>query len=136
MHRPGTAMPDPHRPASPARCARWSLDDTSASLPLPATAKWPHGVFDSEVFARAGTSLELFAPRGEDLQTPHAQDEFYIVVAGRAELRVREGDGSMRALPARPGDALYVAAGVEHRFHSISADFAAWVVFFPQAPTP
>jgi mannose-6-phosphate isomerase-like protein (cupin superfamily) len=120
-------MPDPHADAT-----RWTLDVALASLPLPATAKWPDGVFDIEVFARAGTSLELFAPRGEDRQTAHAQDEFYIVVQGSAELHVRDVDGSMRIMPARPGDALFVAAGVEHRFHAISADFAAWVVFFPQ----
>lgn len=33
-------------------------------------------------------------------------------------------------LPAKSGDALHVAAGVEHRFHAISGNFAAWVVFF------
>ena len=121
-------MADPHPDAM-----HWTLADTLASLPLPATAKWPHGVFDIEVFARAGASLELFAPRGEDFQTAHAQDEFYIVVAGHAEFHVRDNDGATRIMPANPGDALYVAAGVEHRFHAISGDFAAWVVFFPPA---
>jgi len=119
-------MPDPQT----IEAAHWPFDETFASLPLPATAKWPHGVFDIEIFARAGTSLELFAPRGEDRQTPHVQDEFYIVVSGHAELHVRDADGNVRVLPARPGDALHVAAGVEHRFHAISGDFAAWVVFF------
>jgi mannose-6-phosphate isomerase-like protein (cupin superfamily) len=85
-----------------------------------------------EFLVSAGTSLELFAPRGEDRQTAHAQDEFYIVVQGSAELHVRDTDGGMRVLPARAGDALHVAAGVDHRFHAISGDFAAWVVFFPQ----
>jgi len=123
-------MPDPQA----TDATHWPFEETLASLPLPATAKWPDGVFDIEVFARAGASLELFAPRGEDRQAPHAQDEFYIVVAGQAELHVRGADGGMRMLPARPGDALHVTAGVEHRFHAISADFAAWVVFFPREP--
>ena len=121
-------MPDPHA----NHAAHWNLPAILAALPLPATAKWPHGVFDIEVFARAGASLELFAPRGEDFQTAHAQDEFYIVVAGHAELHVHD-DGNVRVLPARPGDALHVAAGVEHRFRATSGDFAAWVVFFPPA---
>jgi mannose-6-phosphate isomerase-like protein (cupin superfamily) len=120
-------MPDPHADAT-----RWTLDATLASLPLPATAKWPEGVFDLQVFANGDASLSLFAPRGGDFQTAHAQDEFYLVASGHAELHVREADGNVRVLPARPGDALHVAAGIEHRFHAISGDFAAWVVFFPQ----
>ena len=84
-------MPDPQT----IDATRWPFDETLASLPLPATAKWPHGVFDIEIFVRAGTSVELFAPRGEDRQAPHAQDEFYIVVAGQAELHVRGADGGI-----------------------------------------
>lgn len=120
-------MPDPQ-----ANAARWSLDATLASLPLAATPAWPDGVFDLQLFANGDASLSLFAPRDEDRQTAHAQDEFYLVARGSAELHVREADGGVRVLPARTGDALHVAAGVEHRFHAISADFAAWVVFFPQ----
>jgi len=120
-------MPDPN-----ASATRWTPDAALASLPLPASAKWPDGVFDVQVFANGDASLSLFAPRGEDRQTAHAQDEFYIVVQGSADLHVRDTDGSVRVLPARPGDALHVAAGIEHRFHAISGDFAAWVVFFPQ----
>jgi mannose-6-phosphate isomerase-like protein (cupin superfamily) len=120
-------MPDPH-----ANATRWTLEETLARLPLPATAKWPEGVFDVRVFANGDASLSLFAPRGEDRQTAHAQDEFYIVVRGSAELHVRDADGGMRVLPARAGDALHVAAGIDHRFRAISGDFAAWVVFFPQ----
>ena len=120
-------MPAPHADAT-----RWTLDATLASLPLPATAKWPSGVFDVRVFANGDASLSLFAPRGEDFQTAHKQDEFYLVASGHAELHVHEADGSVRVLPAHPGDALHVAAGIEHRFHAISGDFAAWVVFFPQ----
>ena len=122
-------MPDPHADAT-----RWTLDETLARLPLPATAKWPEGVFDARLFANGDASLSLFAPRGEDRQAAHAQDEFYLVASGHAELHVRETAGGTRVLQARPGDALHVAAGIEHRFHAISADFAAWVVFFPQEP--
>ena len=32
--------------------------------------------------------------------------------------------------PFEPGEALFVAAGVVHRFEDFSADFAAWVVFY------
>lgn len=124
-------MHDPHANAV-ARHARWTLDDVLSSLPLPPTGKWPDGVFDVQVFANGHASLSLFAPPATDRQTAHAEDEFYLVASGHAELHVHAPDGSVRVLPARPGDALHVAAGVAHRFHGISGDFAAWVVFFPQ----
>ena len=37
-----------------------------ASLPRPATPAWPEGVRFAEAFARAGLSLELYAPVGHD----------------------------------------------------------------------
>lgn len=116
---------------TPFQAGRWSLADTQAQLPLPATAKWPLGVFDVETFARGGVSLLLFAPRGGDFQTAHDRDEFYIVVSGHAQLHVYDPVAGETAFPARSGDVLFVAAGCEHRFHDISEDFAAWVVFFP-----
>ncbi len=94
-------------------------------LPLPATAKWPNGVYDIEVFARAGLTLELFAPRGVDHQTPHAQDELYIVIAGSATLDI---DGVEHACAM--GGALFVPARVPHRFNNISEDFATWAIFW------
>ncbi len=72
--------------------------------------------------------LRLYAPRGEDRQTPHAQDELYIIAAGRADF-VR---GAERVAAAR-GDVLFVGAGVAHRFEAMSEDFATWVVFWGPA---
>jgi mannose-6-phosphate isomerase-like protein (cupin superfamily) len=71
----------------------------------------------------------LFAPRGVDDQRPHTQDELYIVARGsgrfvRGAERVRFG----------PGDALFVPAGMEHRFEEMSDDFETWVVFCDTAP--
>jgi mannose-6-phosphate isomerase-like protein (cupin superfamily) len=62
----------------------------------------------------------------EDLQTPHHEDEVYVVLEGRAVLRV--GD---REMPAVPGSVLFVEAEAEHRFERIEEDFAALVVFAP-----
>ena len=117
--------------AAPPSHAHWPFADTHARLPLPATGKWPLGVFDVETFARDGVSLSLFAPHGGDFQTAHALDEFYIVVGGSAELHVHDPLVGETVLPAQPGDALFVAAGLEHRFHAMSDDFATRVVFFP-----
>ncbi|MEP6899205.1 MAG: cupin domain-containing protein [Rhodanobacter sp.] len=109
----------------------WPLLETLDRLPQPSTAKWPHGVFDIEVFRKAGISLSVFAPMLTDFQTPHEQDEIYIVVNGSGELQL---DGQL--LMAEKGDALFVPAGARHRFRSFSDDFASWVIFFPTTATP
>ncbi len=75
---------------------------------------------------RHGTMrLGLYAPRGEDIQTPHKQDELYIIVSGTGTFLKA---GERRAFGA--GDTLFVEAGIEHRFEEMSADFAAWVIFW------
>ena len=63
---------------------------------------------------------------GEDPQPVHTEDEVYVVVKGRATLRVAEEDQ-----PVGPGAVIYVAAGVDHRFHSIEADLEVLVLFAP-----
>jgi mannose-6-phosphate isomerase-like protein (cupin superfamily) len=63
---------------------------------------------------------------GVDDQSPHAEDEVYVVTAGRAELDV-EG----RRSPVRPGTVAFVPRRVEHRFVEISEDLEVAVVFAP-----
>ncbi len=58
-------------------------------------------------------------------QTPHDRDELYVVASGRGTFFV----GGQR-VPFGPGDVLFVAATVEHRFEDFSEDFATWVVFY------
>lgn len=75
---------------------------------------------------KAGTmSVELFAPRGVDAQTPHAQDELYLVRSGRS--RFLRGEASVEV---EAGDLLFVPAGLFHRFEDFSDDFSVWVVFW------
>ena len=61
-----------------------------------------------------------------DPQSPHAQDEIYYVVSGRA--RFTSG-GEERAVEA--GDVLFVPAQEEHLFHSIEERLSLLVVFAP-----
>ncbi len=63
---------------------------------------------------------------GEDPQSPHAEDEVYQVIRGRAVLRV-EGEDR----PVGPGSVVFVAAGAEHRFHAIEEDLEVLVFFAP-----
>jgi mannose-6-phosphate isomerase-like protein (cupin superfamily) len=72
-------------------------------------------------------SLELryYVPKDKDAQTPHDQDEIYVVASGRGFF-VRAGE----RVAFGPGDALFAAAGVPHRFEDFSADFGTWVMFY------
>ena len=69
--------------------------------------------------------MELYAPRGTDPQQPHTRDEAYVVARGTGTF----WDGATRR-PVAPGDFLFVAAGVPHRFEDFSDDFAVWVLFY------
>lgn len=61
-----------------------------------------------------------------DPQTPHSEDELYVVLEGRASLRVA-GLGH----PVEPGSIAFVEAGVEHRFEAIESDLSVLVFFAP-----
>ncbi|MBS0254190.1 MAG: cupin domain-containing protein [Proteobacteria bacterium] len=78
--------------------------------------------------AHGSMTVELYRPQGTDLQTPHRQDEIYIIRQGTARF---ERDGT--SVQVGPGDSLFVPAGMEHRFHDFSADFDTWVVFWGPA---
>src|SRR5690348_18329132 len=64
-----------------------------------------------ELFQHGTLSVELYAPRGIDPQTPHTRDEVYVVVEGSGTFQ----NGAERHRFGR-GDVLLVAAGGEHRF--------------------
>ncbi len=107
-----------------------TLTEALEALPLPPTAKWPTGVWDTEVIRHGTMSVSLFAPRDEDHQTPHARDELYFVMRGSAVLSVMPGGGECHSRPALTGTVLFVPANVPHHFENISDGFAAWVVFW------
>ena len=66
-------------------------------------------------------------PAGQpDPQQPHAEDEVYYVVSGQGMIMV---DGQDQ--PVQAGSIVYVTAGVEHRFHSITEDLQILVFFAP-----
>ncbi|MEU7132894.1 cupin domain-containing protein [Streptomyces sp. NPDC046261] len=73
-------------------------------------------------------SVGLYALNAGDTdpQAPHAEDEVYVVVSGRASITV----GTETTQVGR-GSVVYVPAGVTHRFHHISEDLRVLVVFSP-----
>jgi mannose-6-phosphate isomerase-like protein (cupin superfamily) len=80
-------------------------------------------------FMRAGmfsAGVYRLAAGETDTQTPHAEDEVYYVLEGRAELEL---DGEKHRI--EPGSIVFVARRVEHRFVNIAEDLELLVLFAP-----
>jgi mannose-6-phosphate isomerase-like protein (cupin superfamily) len=85
----------------------------------------PEGERFIELFQHGTLSVEIYAPRGDDPQSPHTRDEVYVVAQGSGHFR----NGAERHRFG-PGDVLFVAAEVKHRFEEFSDDLAVWVFFY------
>ena len=70
--------------------------------------------------------LYVLPAGGVDPQQPHSEDEVYYVARGRGQIRVGGEDR-----PVEAGSIVYVATGVEHRFHAILEDLHILVFFAP-----
>jgi mannose-6-phosphate isomerase-like protein (cupin superfamily) len=81
-----------------------------------------------EFLRSADLSVGIYSlPAGAvDGQQPHTEDEVYYVVKGRG-MFFHAGENR----PVKPGSVLFVAANVEHRFHSITEDMQILVFFAP-----
>jgi mannose-6-phosphate isomerase-like protein (cupin superfamily) len=104
---------------------RIQLSDALSKLPLPATERWPAGVWDIEAFSHGTMSAVLFTPRGKDYQSSHKQDELYVVLKGSGVLVVEEDRH-----PFESGDLLFVPANKAHHFEEFSQDIMTWAVFW------
>ncbi len=100
---------------------KWSVEDTLHQLALIPKGEEPY----LEPFQHGTMRLGMYAPQQHDPQTPHDQDELYFIVSGSGVFVHGEERSDIRI-----GDALFVAAGVEHRFDAFTDDFSAWVVFW------
>jgi mannose-6-phosphate isomerase-like protein (cupin superfamily) len=99
----------------------WSADDLRA-------ARAAGGGLYHEFLRRPAMSCGLYVLEAgaDDPQTPHGEDEIYHVLEGSATVEV---DGEQR--PVGPGDTVFVAARVSHRFHSIERRLELLVLFAP-----
>lgn len=81
-----------------------------------------------EVLRRPDLSAGVYrlAAGEADPQSPHTEDEVYVVLSGAAVLRGGDAD-----LPVRAGAVIFVPAGEEHCFHSITEELVVVVVFGP-----
>jgi mannose-6-phosphate isomerase-like protein (cupin superfamily) len=83
---------------------------------------------------RMSVGVYVLPVGGVDRQSPHTEDEIYYVVRGRG--RIRFGDGSDIEVEdedqeVKPGDLLFMLAGMPHHFHSITEELVLLVVFAP-----
>ncbi|TQV80980.1 cupin domain-containing protein [Denitrobaculum tricleocarpae] len=90
----------------------------------------PQGLRATQSLARGSMKLYFYAPRGEDLQTPHDQDEIYVVLKGSGSFTQIGDEAVPESLSFGPGDAIFVPAGREHRFENFSDDFETWVIMY------
>jgi mannose-6-phosphate isomerase-like protein (cupin superfamily) len=82
--------------------------------------------FPFAVMMKHGTmTIEYFAPQEVDTQTPHKQDEIYVIIKGHSTF-FRNGE----RISCKKNDVLFVPAGMEHYFENFSDDFATWVIFY------
>jgi mannose-6-phosphate isomerase-like protein (cupin superfamily) len=98
----------------------FSLADATARLPEdPNLFRFRYGL------RRGSMKIGLYAPKDQDTQTPHKQDELYIVISGTADfIKAQE------RRPCASQDVIFVEAGAAHRFENFSEDFSTWVIFW------
>jgi mannose-6-phosphate isomerase-like protein (cupin superfamily) len=77
------------------------------------------------VLQRGTLDIALSIPISPNRQTPHEQDELYVVIRGRGVL---VHDGKRHRFDS--GDILFVAAGIEHHYEDFSDDLALWRIFY------
>jgi mannose-6-phosphate isomerase-like protein (cupin superfamily) len=105
--------------SKPARSRVIRLAEARAGIAVSA------GERSVSVLQRGTLDVKLGTPARPNEQTPHEQDEVYLVICGRGVLF---HDG--RRDPFESGDFLFVAAATEHRFEDFSADLLVWRVFY------
>lgn len=93
--------------------------NAARAAPLPVSRSSPL------MLSHGTMQVRFYAPRDNDPQTPHDQDELYIVCKGQGYFV--NGEQRQRFIQ---GDVLFVPAGREHRFEEFSNDLEVWVIFY------
>ena len=85
-----------------------------------------HGYVDFLASEKLSVGLSVWPVGATDRQQPHQEDEVYYVISGRGAITVADEDR-----PVKAGSLVFVAAGVEHRFHGIEEDLRVLVFWAP-----
>jgi mannose-6-phosphate isomerase-like protein (cupin superfamily) len=122
---------------APPLCALWSysakklfyqkssMNERELSTEIALMLLKERGTLFTEVFKHGSLVVEMYKPDKIDKQKPHERDEIYVVASGTGTFINGE-----RKWKFKPGDFLFVSAGVEHRFVDFTDDFATWVFFY------
>jgi mannose-6-phosphate isomerase-like protein (cupin superfamily) len=78
-----------------------------------------------KLFGHGTLRVKMYAPRGKDEQTPHQQDEIYVIARGSGRFSIAGEEVSFG-----PGDFLFAPASLPHRFVKFTDDFATFVFFY------
>lgn len=86
------------------------------------------GALYHEFLRESSLSAGLYIlPTGmPDPQQPHTEDEVYSIIGGSGQITVAAEERAVKA-----GSVVFVAAGVEHHFHTITEDLTILVFFAP-----
>jgi mannose-6-phosphate isomerase-like protein (cupin superfamily) len=66
----------------------------------------------------------FLAAGSTDMQAPHDEDEVYVVLDGKARMRLANQERAVG-----PGSLLYISATTEHSFFEIEEDMTLLVIF-------
>jgi mannose-6-phosphate isomerase-like protein (cupin superfamily) len=99
----------------------WELDDLEATRQAGGRA---YHEFLSVPDLSGG--LYVLEAGATDTQSPHSEDELYVVMSGLGRVTVGDDVRDVRA-----GSVVFVGAGVVHRFHDIEERLLLIVAFGP-----
>jgi mannose-6-phosphate isomerase-like protein (cupin superfamily) len=77
------------------------------------------------------SGIYMLKAGSKDLQSPHDEDEVYVVIQGRARLKIEDRD-----VAVGPGSILYIEASSEHSFFEIEEDLTLLVFFATGGSAP
>lgn len=106
----------------------WKTFEISKLLTQHAEKGLPYLEFLREPTMSCG--LYRLAAGAPDLQSPHDEDEVYVVLEGRGRMRV---EGEERTVSA--GSVLYVRATADHSFFEVEEDMTLLVFFASGGPS-
>lgn len=111
---------------TPLHVADRAVDDAVAE----GTA--PFGLPAALVRNRGTLKIYFYKPREKDHQSPHEQDEVYVVISGSGVFATGPSEDRLTRSQFGPGDAIFTPAGSVHRFEDFSDNFATWVIMYGQ----